>query len=151
MKTLILKMRRNRMKEIKSLTESLESGDDKADLTPLIDCVFLLLLFFIVTSTFSEETTLFEIKIPKAKHAEVKKVKDVVSVAISKNGQLSLGNEYVPDDQLYTKLSSLHKTTPITTFIIKGDKDCPYEKVIMAMDIAQALDIDEISLAVGGE
>ena len=139
------------MKEIKTLTESLEEGDDKADLTPLIDCVFLLLLFFIVTSTFSEETTLFEIKMPKAQHATVKKTEDVVAVAISKAGKLSIGNEYVPDDMLWQKLNDLNKVSPITTYIIKGDRECPYEKVIMAMDMAQALDIENISLAVSGE
>ena len=133
---------------MKALTEQLQLGDDRADLTPLIDCVFLLLLFFIVTAVFVEESYLFKVDLPKAANAELRELKDVVVVTISPGGRFSLGKSYVPDNQLWDNLSALHREKPIRTFIIKGDRQCPYEKVVMAMDMAQALNVGEVTLAV---
>ena len=136
---------------MKQLTEQLEVDNDRADLTPLIDCVFLLLLFFIVTAVFVEESNLFKVDLPRAAHAELREIKDVVVVLVSRSGQFALGQDYVPDDQLWSRLNEVHQVTPIRTLIIKGDRDCPYQKVVMAMDVAQALNIEEISLAVEEE
>ena len=133
---------------MKGLTDQLDVGNDRADLTPLIDCVFLLLLFFVVTAVFVEESHLFKVDLPKAAHAELRELKDVVVVMVSKSGHFSVGKSYVPDEQLWDNLSTLHRKAPIKTLIIKGDRRCPYEKVVMAMDVAQALDVDEITLAV---
>lgn len=133
---------------MKGLTEQLDETGDQADLTPLIDCVFLLLLFFIVTTTFSEETNLFKVELPKAAHSEVRAITEEVILSISESGQYALGHDYVPDDQLWGKLSVRHQTEPIQTLIIQGDKSCAYEKVVMAMEVAQSLNIEEITLAV---
>jgi len=136
---------------MKRLTEKLQAADDRADLTPLIDCVFLLLLFFIVTAVFVEESNLFEINLPVAAHAEVRRLEEVVVVGVSKAGRLSVGESFVSDDQLWAHLDALNSETPIQTLIIQGDRECPYEKVVMAMDVAQALGVDEITLAVERE
>ena len=136
---------------MKSLTEGLETAGDQADLTPLIDCVFLLLLFFIVTAVFVEETNLFKVELPRAAQAEVRRVTDVVVVAVSRSGEFALERSYVTDDQFYARLKQINDRAPIETLIIKGDRRCPYEKVVLAMDVAQALDIGEISLAVEAE
>ncbi|MFP4058457.1 MAG: ExbD/TolR family protein [Candidatus Brocadiia bacterium] len=132
---------------MRRLTEELEDRDDRADLTPLVDCVFLLLLFFIVTAAFVEET-LFKVELPKAQQAEVRDRGDVVVLAISRAGQFAIGQRYVPQDRLWEELRDLHESQPITTLVIKGDRQCPYEKVVMAMDIAQELDIPDFSLVV---
>ena len=136
---------------MKGLTELLEEESDRADLTPLIDCVFLLLLFFIVTTTFSEETNLFKVELPKAAHSDVRPISDELVVAISESGQFAVGQTYIRDDQLWGFLSDRHAKKPIQTLIIRGDRRSPYEKAVMAMDVAHALDINEITLAVQPE
>ena len=133
---------------MKGLTEQLETAGDQPDLTPLIDCVFLLLLFFVVTAVFVEEANLFRIELPRAVHAELREVKDVTVLAISRSGQFSLGQDYVPDDRLWDRLSAENSERPIRTLIIKGDRQSPYEKVIMATDMARALNVTEITWAV---
>lgn len=133
---------------MKGLTEQLEVENDRADLTPLIDCVFLLLLFFVVTAVFVEESNLFRVELPKAAHAELREIKDVVVVLVSRSGQFSVGRALVADGELWPILNEMHTAAPIKTLIIKGDRQCPYQKVVMAMDVAQALEIPEISLAV---
>jgi biopolymer transport protein ExbD len=132
---------------MQGLSDQLEDQSDQADLTPMIDCVFLLLLFFIVTSSFTEES-LFKIELPKASKAEVYDVAEAVVLSISKSGQFAIGKNYVPDDQLWQKLSQHHKEEPIKTLIIKGDRRCPYEKVVMALDVAQALEIADYGLVI---
>ena len=136
---------------MKGLTDQLDVGDDRADLTPLIDCVFLLLLFFVVTAVFVEESSLFQVELPKAAHAELREIKDVVVVSVAQGGQFSVGQDYVADDQLWSTLKAIDDRAPIRTLIIKGDRRCPYDKVVMAMDVAHALDVPEISLAVEEE
>jgi len=133
---------------VKGLTEQLEAASDRPDLTPLIDCVFLLLLFFVVTAVFVEESNLFRIELPKAERPELREVKDVTVVTISRGGQFAIGQQFVAEDQLWNHLSALHAERPIRTLIIKGDRNSPYEKVILATDMARALDVPEISWAV---
>lgn len=133
---------------MKGLTEQLGVGDDRADLTPLIDCVFLLLLFFIVTAVFVEESNLFKIELQKAEHSELRELKDVVVVWISRNGQYALGQTHVPDDQLWPELKGLHEKTPIRTLVIKGDRQSPLGKMLVVMDMAKALGVEEILPAV---
>lgn len=136
---------------MKGLTEQLEVGGDQPDLTPLIDCVFLLLLFFIVAGSLSEETNLFKVELPKAAHSEVRTISEQTVLAISAHGQFALGEKYLPDDKLWEALSEKHRQSPIQTLVIEGDRACPYEKVVMAMDVAEALEIQEITLAVSQE
>ncbi len=136
---------------MRRLTEEIDLTDDRADLTPLIDCVFLLLLFFVVTAVFVEETNLFEIDLPKAAHAQVRTPEDSLIVGISKEGRFSVGEAYVAEDQLWEHVSGLLAENPVQTLIIRGDRECPYEKVVLAMDVARALDVPEITLAVAND
>jgi biopolymer transport protein ExbD len=133
---------------LKGLTEQLGLSDDRADLTPLIDCVFLLLLFFIVTAVFVDESNLFRVELQQAAHSETRKLEDVVVVWISQSGQYALDQTHVPDDQLWTTLKALHEKKPIRTLVIKGDYRSPLGKTLIVMDIAKALGVEEILPAV---
>ena len=133
---------------MKGLTEQLESGGgDQADLTPMIDCVFLLLLFFIVTTSFSEETHLFEIELPKAEESSAVNLDDSLQVVIEKGGQYSVGNEIFGENELWSFLSQQTMTEGVP-FVVRGDAQSPYQKVIAVMDMAQELGVREISWAV---
>ncbi len=133
------------------LTERLEVGGDQADLTPLIDCVFLLLLFFVVTAVFVEESNLFKVELAPAAHSEVRELEDVVTVWVSREGRFAVGDEYVPEDRLWARLTEMNETAPIQTLVIKGDRRCPLEKAVMAWDMARALEVEEIAIAVERE
>ncbi len=136
---------------MKGLTEQLGEGSDQADLTPMIDCVFLLLLFFIVTTTFSEETNLFKIELPKAAHSEIREVDEAIHIVIEESGKIAIGTEIVPDSGLWDAIKSRYESAPADEkplIIVKGDQDSPYEKAVMIMDIALALGVKEITWAV---
>lgn len=132
----------------KKLTDIMtEETDDRADLTPMIDCVFLLLMFFIVTSTFSEES-LFDVILPTASEAEVRSEDQTCVVAINKNGEIAIGDQLIPEGKLWKHLSDQHRRQPIKTIVIKGDRNCSYEKAVTVMNMCHALKIDEVTLAV---
>lgn len=131
----------------KSLTDHLEDADDRPDLTAMIDCVFLLLLFFIVTSTFSEQT-LFDVVLPKAQAAIRADTAQGTTLTIAADGQLAVGTTFIGDDALYSHLAVMNATKPIAMLVISGDENAPYTKVVMAMDAARQLDIPNVVFVV---
>ncbi|NRA38652.1 MAG: biopolymer transporter ExbD [Planctomycetes bacterium] len=136
---------------MKGLTDQLGEGSDQADLTPMIDCVFLLLLFFIVTSSLSEETNLFKIEMPKAAHSEIREVTQAITIVIEKTGKIAIGKDVIPDAALWDAIKSRYDAAPKDDkplIIVKGDENCPYSKAILIMDIAQELGVEEITWAV---
>ena len=139
---------------MKGLTDQLQSsGGDQADLTPMIDCVFLLLLFFIVTTSFTEESNLFKVEMPKAEKAQVVALDNTVQVVIDKSGKMAVGKQIVNDEQLWALLSERYEkeAQDKPVLVVRGDKGCPYEKAVLVMDIAQELGISEVSWAVSKE
>lgn len=131
----------------KTLTEEVDDYDDRADLIPMIDCVFLMLLFFVVTATFSDQT-LFQVELPSAAKAQTRTMEESAVVVISKDGKFALGDQYVAEDRLMSALREKLAQQQKKTLVIQGDKGCPYEKVVLAVDCAQALGINELCMAV---
>ena len=136
---------------MKKLTEQLEAGNDQADLTPLIDCVFLLLLFFIVTAVFVEESNLFQVELAEAEHSQLRKTDDAAIVWISSDGRYAMDQQVIPHKKLYAHLKSRLAETPFKTIVIKGDRQSPLEKTVHVFEIAKALDIPEVLPAVQPE
>jgi biopolymer transport protein ExbD len=132
---------------MKALRDQLADTSDQADLTPMLDCIFLLLLFFIVASTFSEETNLFQIELPSAAQAAPVAAADAVKLGIDSEGRFVLNDAFVPEEELYGKLGGLLAGRG-AVLVIHGDHNCPYDKVVLAMDMAQALKAPRVSLAV---
>lgn len=133
---------------MKGLTEQLERSDDRADLTPLIDCVFLLLLFFIVTAVFVEESNLFKVELSEAEQSELRKTDDAAIIWISADGRYAVDQQYVPQDELYSRLKSRHEKQPFKTIVIKGDRASPLEKTVHVFALAKALGVQEVLPAV---
>ena len=122
--------------------------DDRADLIPMIDCVFLMLLFFVVTATFSDES-LFQVELPTAAHAEIRDTTSATVLSVSKNGNYAIGQDPVPTEQLGATLRKRREAGLLTTLVIHGDKNSPYDKVVGAVDAAHGVGINEICFAVG--
>ncbi len=118
------------------------------NLTPLIDIVFLLLIFFMVTTTFTKENHL-AIQLPEA-HGEVVDAPDkFVEVIIDKNGQYSVNGQRLISAKLLTlkqaieKVSQGDRTLP---FVITADALTPHESVVRAMDAAGQLGFARLSI-----
>jgi biopolymer transport protein ExbD len=125
------------------------------ELTPLIDVVFLLLIFFMVTTTFTKES---EIKIRLPQAATEPKDVDIASqveVLVSKDAGYSVRQAGQKDvvalvnsarDTLFRALSS-YEGNPDILLVIRADKEASHQSVISVMDVARDLRISRITFA----
>ncbi len=117
-------------------------------MTPLIDCVFLLLIFFLLTSMFIEESGLL-INLPESASAEPVKEQNVI-VSINNNGQVELNGQSVMMEKLKEKLVVIRSETNQEEVVIRADKTVQLELLVEVIDIIkssgfQALDIRTVS------
>ena len=119
------------------------------NLTPLIDVVFLLLIFFMVSTTFSKETQLV-IDLPESSIEETSLEEEVVDISISKRGSIAVNQRLILDADLdsliaaITKVSGTKNTVPI---VISADAETPHQSVVMAMDAAGRLGFTKIKIS----
>ncbi|RDE24780.1 biopolymer transporter ExbD [Motiliproteus coralliicola] len=131
------------MKFKRQLTEEVN-----VNLTPLIDVVFLLLIFFMVSTTFTKETHL-KIDLPQASAEPVDAELLVIDIAITADGQFSVNEQPLVNTQLdtlkraITQAARNKKELPV---MISADAQAPHQAVVTAMDAAGQLGFVELSI-----
>lgn len=127
-------------------------GDSEEDyslqLTSLIDVVFLLLIFFMVSTSFVDFTRRLDIELPEAKSSAevVEKKSFLIEVGVEK--QISLNGKAVPLDDLESELKAGVKSGKFKpTLTIKADKRLDYGYVIKVMGLISGAGVRDISLA----
>jgi len=125
------------------------------DLTPLIDVVFLLLIFFMVTTTFTKESEL-QVRLPEANSQPQKAdVNSQVEVMISKDSELAVrkrGSEEVQtlvNSERSTLIRALneYQDDENILLIIRADKEAKHQSVINVMDVARELNLSRVTFA----
>lgn len=119
--------------------------ETKLDITPLVDCVFLLLIFFMVTTVFSTTPGL-RVDLPKAAESDMPPEKDL-NIVISKEGDLELNGMPVTMDDLERALQDARAAYRSKVLIIKADKMTYHGIVVDVMDAAKGVGIDELAIA----
>ncbi len=125
-----------------------EAGDDAAsviDLTPLIDMVFILLIFFLVTSSFIRESTI-DVQRPKAKTAVLDQ-DPKVTVTITADSQIWLNDAPVDIRLLRTRLEQLGLAGAQGSAVILADAATPTGLLVKTMDQIRLAGITSISVA----
>lgn len=112
------------------------------DLTPLIDVVFLLLIFFIVASEFKKNETILNLTLPNSSSEQKIVKKEEIVIEISKD-DLAYKAEKMSFDILKEKLSILKKDTSL---IIKIDKEVKYERIMKLLDTLNNLNLNNLVL-----
>lgn len=118
------------------------------NITPLIDVVFLLLIFFMVSTTFSRETQLL-IDLPESS-IDAKLVEEVVDISISKRGSIAVNQRLIYEadlESLITAITEVSGTKNTVPIVIRADAETPHQSVIMAMDAAGRLGFTKIKIA----
>ncbi|RXJ99170.1 biopolymer transporter ExbD [Arcobacter sp. CECT 8986] len=114
-----------------------------ADLTPIIDVVFILLIFFIVTSVFKKEQLALMLDLPSSNAKEMEVEKKQVYIELSENKLAIKGNE-VTFKSLEDELKDIKdKKKPI---VVRIDKNVKYERVVKVLDLLQKLDLNNLAL-----
>jgi biopolymer transport protein ExbD len=117
----------------------------QAPLTSLIDIVFLLLVYFLLTTNFIVEEGI-KIKLPNAR-ASAPQVKQEITIFVDKEGTAYMADKKVPIDALYTRIKNMIGNDPDRLVIIKADKTIILNKAVRVMDIAKAAGASRLSLA----
>ena len=117
------------------------------DLTPLVDVVFLLLIFFMVSTVFVDFKRQMDISLPSSKSSVPSKIKEPVKVELTVDKQVFLNGKKITLEEFESALSkiSLSKTS---SAVIRADKNLPYGNVIKIMGILQSAKILDIGVAV---
>ena len=123
--------------------------EPQLNLTPLIDVVFLLLIFFMVSTTFNKQSEI-SIELPEASGKPLKTDKFVIEIEIDNQGRYFVNQQRVKDNKVTTlkraiRLTQGQKKNP--QLIISSDRNTPYQAVITAMDAARQLGLVNLTFA----
>lgn len=119
------------------------------NLTPLIDVVFLLLIFFMVSTSFTRETQI-AVELPEANGKPLKTEMVTIEVSINSAGEYFVNAEALVNRNIETleraiaQLAGPDRTLPV---VISGDANAPYQSVATAMDVIGQLGFVQITLA----
>ena len=122
-----------------------EQEDEDLNLTPMIDCVFLLLIFFMVTTVFKQPHTL-QVELPEARKSTLVEEKKLVAT-ITTDGRMEINRYPVTLADLPAVLRREKQTTRSLTLIIRTDKKTRHGLVLEVMEIAKRLDVAKVVLA----
>ncbi len=123
--------------------------DVELNLTPLIDVVFLLLIFFMVSTTFQKESQL-QVHLPEASQEPSPVVEETLEIAINTGGQYFLNGRELTNNRLETLRAAINKLSRgkrDMLLIIRADALTPHQAVVTAMDAAAQLGMLKLTIA----
>ena len=120
-------------------------SESEVNLTPMLDVVFIMLIFFIVTASFVKESGI-EISRPGASTA-VRKEKGNILIAISANDQIWMNRRQVDPRALRANIERAHAENPQGAVVIQADKEAKTGLLVQVMDAARSAGVKSVSLA----
>ncbi|MCK5312576.1 MAG: biopolymer transporter ExbD [Desulfobacteraceae bacterium] len=114
-------------------------------MTSLIDIVFMLLIYFLLTTNFMVDEGI-KIKLPVAK-AAAPQIQEEITVYVDKNGQAFIGENKVSEALLFKKLKEMIGNNKDKLVIIKADRTVVLNKAVKVMDLAKAAGAGRLCLA----
>ncbi len=125
----------------------------EVNLTPLIDVVFLLLIFFMVTTTFDRHARL-KVSLPESSVKTSQQQKEPLVLSIDAKGNYFLNDRQLVNQQLNTLKQALQKVIGLhnedykdVALVLRADANTPHQSVVRAMDAASQLGLTKLSIA----
>ena len=115
------------------------------DLTPVVDVVFNLLIFFALSLNFAATSGGINVKLPSATSAEPVKIEQL-TINLTKDGSIVYNDKTVDAEELTKKLQEVKDKDSLV--IIRADNDVPHGKVVQVMDIAKSEGLSKLAFAV---
>ena len=125
-----------------------EEDNFAMEMTPLIDVVFLLIIFFMVSTVFVDFSRRMDINLPSSKSSVIDEKPKALEIEMSKDKKIFLAGKPVTILGLEQALRKLDVKGKKQTAIISADKVLPYGEVIQVMGLLQKAGIPDISVAV---
>ena len=117
--------------------------EQELNMTPLIDCVFLLLIFFMVTTVFLHTKGL-EVDMPAKSEATEEKKKDI-NVLVDRDGKIQIKGEAVRPTALAARLITAMEEANNENIIIQADGECAQKHVVFVVDRAKEVGVEGIA------
>lgn len=120
----------------------------QVNMTPLIDVVFLLLIFFMVTTSFPDQQ--LSLQLPTASSSEAREPErdSIFSLALFADGRIQLDDQEISDSEgLKEHLQALLAEHPEPALLIRAEQETPHQQLVMALDIARQLGIQQLRIA----
>lgn len=117
----------------------------QAPLTPLIDIVFMLLIYFLLTTSFIVDEGI-KIKLPQAR-AAAPQTQQEITVYVDREGRAYLENKLIPQDKLFKSLKEMIAGQQDRLVVIKADRSVILNKAVKVMDLAKAAGAARLCLA----
>ena len=122
--------------------------DVNINLTPLIDVVFLLLIFFMVSTTF-DTTSQLKIKLPEASQSQVSEPPRKINLLIDAKGNFYVNSRELTNNRSATLRAALERSMGETKLpiVIQSDAASPVQSLVTAMDVVSQLGLPQVSVA----
>ncbi|ABM62022.1 ExbD/TolR family protein [Halorhodospira halophila] len=123
--------------------------EPELNLTPLIDVVFLLLIFFMVTTTFVDQVGL-DITLPEAEQETEEAQPQLLEIGISAEGEYFVDGNPLVNREMNTLVRALEEALEageVAGIVVRADADAPHRAVVRALDGAGRVGIDRVSIA----
>jgi len=118
------------------------------DLTPIIDVVFILLIFFIVTSVFKKEELALMLDLPSSNAQSIQIKEEQIFIELSEN-KLAIKGIEVSFSSLEDNLKEIKNKE--NAVIVRIDKKVPYERVVKILDLLQKYNLNNLALVTNEE
>lgn len=120
--------------------------EPRLDLTPMVDCVFLLLIFFMISTTFVETPGL-AIKLPETSTQKMARVPKEIRIYLDRQGRIFQGERPVTAAEIDTLLKQLGPRAKEVTFLLLADREARHGDVVKLMDLAQSAGVGRLAIA----
>ena len=122
-----------------------EEEENEINLTPMLDVVFIMLIFFIVTASFIKEAGI-DVNRPEALRAE-KQEDAAILIAISEADEIWIDRREIDPRAVRGHIESLHAENPKGSIVIQADKESTNEFLVIVMEAAKAAGVSNVAIA----
>lgn len=129
-----------------SLNNSLDENIEEINITSLVDVVFMLLIFFMVTTTFQNSHSI-DVNLPTSSSGDVKTQNDTITISIDKQEHLFINDKPVSLITLEQELKNAKQTTNKVSITISADKTVQHGTIVKVLDSTQKAGIENVGIA----
>jgi biopolymer transport protein ExbD len=130
------------------LRDKLPVRKGRIEIVPLIDCMFLLLVFFVYSMMTLTQPRGIPVKLPPSTDAPPER-KEFVAISITEKGQLFLEKEQVELQDLEGRLAQARILNPSLRVLVSGDRNARHGQVVQVLDVLRRLSIQNVAIQTG--